>query len=140
MDTGATVSLTCSWRLPAGRDAVISAAFYGTQGGLALHNVAGSFYDFTTERFCGTTRQTLHEPPDDWGGRAAVAWARQLATRPQFDPDVAHVVTVAEVLDAIYGREGSLSPREGLRPAPTQSRQRAGGEGPPWVLGQSPSP
>jgi predicted dehydrogenase len=107
LDTGATVSLTCSWRLPAGCDAVISAAFYGTQGGLALRNVAGSFYDFTTERFWGTTRQTLHEPPDDWGGRAAVAWARQLAMRPQFDPDVAHVVAVAEVLDAIYGRQGT---------------------------------
>src|ERR1051326_3400556 len=97
LDTGATVSLTCSWRLPAGRDAVISAAFYGTQGGLALHNVAGSFYDFVTERFQGTTRQTLHEPPDDWGGRAAVAWARQLATRLQFDPEIAHVITVADV-------------------------------------------
>jgi len=105
LDTGATVALTCSWRLPAGCDAVISAAFYGTQGGLALRNVAGSFYDFTTERFWGTTRQTLHAPPDDWGGRAAVAWARQLAVRPQFDPDVAYVVTVAEVLDAIYGRQ-----------------------------------
>jgi predicted dehydrogenase len=107
LDTGATVSLTCSWRLPAGCDAVISAAFYGTQGGLALRNVAGSFYDFMTERFWGTTRQTLHAPPDDWGGRAAVAWARQLALQPQFDPDVAHVVTVAEVLDAIYGRQGA---------------------------------
>jgi predicted dehydrogenase len=104
LDTGATVSLTCSWRLPAGCDAVISAAFYGTQGGLALHNVAGSFYDFMTERFWGTTRQTLHTPPDDWGGRAAVAWARQLAVRPQFAPDVAHVITVAQVLDAMYGR------------------------------------
>jgi predicted dehydrogenase len=107
LDTGATVSLTCSWRLPAGCDAVISAAFYGTQGGLGLRNMAGSFYDFTTERFWGTTRQTLHEPPDDWGGRAAVAWARQLAMQPQFHPDVAHVVTVAEVLDAIYGRQGA---------------------------------
>ena len=105
LDTGATVSLTCSWRLSAGCDAVISAAFYGTQGGVALHNVAGSFYDFTTERFWGTRRQTLHEPPDTWGGRAAIAWARQLVTHQQFHPDIAHVVTVAEVLDAIYGRQ-----------------------------------
>ena len=110
LDTGAAVSLACSWRLPAGCDAVISAAFYGTQGGLALHNVAGSFYDFTTERFWGTTRQTLHAPPEDWSGRAAVAWAQQLATCPQFDPEIAHVVTVAEVLDAIYrGRGGEES-------------------------------
>jgi predicted dehydrogenase len=107
LETGATVSLVCSWRLPAGCDAVISAAFYGTQGGLALRNVAGSFYDFTAERFWGTTRQVLQAPPDDWGGRAAIAWAQQLATRPQFDPDVAHAVTVAEVLDAIYGRQNT---------------------------------
>ena len=107
LDTGATVSLTCSWRLSAGCDAVISAAFYGTRGGLALRNIAGSFYDFTTERFWGTTRQTLHEPPDDWGGRAAVAWAQQLAMQPQFNPDIAHVVTVAEVLDTIYARQGA---------------------------------
>ena len=102
--TGATVSLTCSWRLSAGCNAMISAAFYDTRGGLALRNVAGSFYDFTPERFWGTRRQSLHEPPDIWGGRAAVAWARQLVAHPQFHPDIAHVVTVAEVLDAIYGR------------------------------------
>jgi predicted dehydrogenase len=104
LETGATVSLTCSWRLPAGCDAIIGAAFYGTQGGLMLRNVDGSFYDFRTERFRGTSRQTLHEPPDDWGGRAAVAWVRQLALNPQFDPDVTHVLTVAEVLDTLYGR------------------------------------
>jgi predicted dehydrogenase len=104
LETGTTLSLTCSWRLPAGCNAIIGAVFYGTQGGLALHNVNGSFYDFRTERFWGTTRQTLHEPPDDWGGRAVVAWAQQLATDRQFDPEVAHAVTVAEVLDALYGR------------------------------------
>jgi predicted dehydrogenase len=68
LDTGATVSLASWWRLPAGCDAVIRAAFYGTQGGLALCNVTGSFYDFTAERFWGATRQILHAPPDDWGG------------------------------------------------------------------------
>lgn len=104
LETGATVSLACSWRLPAGCDAVIGATFYGTQGGLALRNVAGSFYDFTTERFCGTSRQTLHTPPDAWGGRAAVAWAKQLACNPAYDPSVAQVGKAAAVLDAFYGR------------------------------------
>jgi threonine dehydrogenase-like Zn-dependent dehydrogenase len=36
LETGVTVSLTCSWRLPVGCDAVIAATFYSTQGGLAL--------------------------------------------------------------------------------------------------------
>lgn len=78
LETGTAVSLICSWRLPASCDAVIGAAFYGTQGGLALRNVAGSFYDFTTEHFRGTARQTLDAPPDDWGAvppwRGHSAW------------------------------------------------------------------
>ncbi|MGE3539082.1 MAG: Gfo/Idh/MocA family protein [Candidatus Tectimicrobiota bacterium] len=102
--SGATVSLACSWRLPLGRDAMIAATFYGTQGGLACRNVAGSFYDFRTERWQGTTSTLLHEPPDDWGGRSAIAWAHQLASQPDYDPAVESVITVAEVLDAIYGR------------------------------------
>lgn len=104
METGTTITLTCSWRLPVGRHAVIAASFYGTQGSLALRNVAGSFYDFRAERFWGTARQTLHNPPDDWGGRAAIAWAQRLGESKQYHPEVEHVVTVAEVLDTIYGR------------------------------------
>lgn len=38
------------------------------------------------------------------GGRAIVTWAAQLAESRAFDPDVEHVVEVARVLDAIYGR------------------------------------
>ena len=104
LDTGATIQLTCSWNLPAGCDAVIGASFYGTRGGAALRNVNGSFYDFTAERFTGTHRDRLSAPPDEWGGRAAVAWAERLAASPRFDPEVAHLVDVAAALDAIYGR------------------------------------
>src|SRR5204863_423465 len=71
----ADVRLACSWNLHAGREAVIGAAFYGTKGGAALRNVAGSFYDFTAERFDGTQAIRLADPPDEWGGRAAAAWA-----------------------------------------------------------------
>jgi hypothetical protein len=48
------VRLACSWRLQAGQEAVIAAEFYGTQGGAALRNVGGSFYDFEAARFSGT--------------------------------------------------------------------------------------
>lgn len=100
----AAVRLACSWRLNAGRDAVIEAAFYGTEGGAALRNVAGSFYDFTAERFRGTATERLAEPPDAWGGRAAAAWAEQLARSPAFDPQAGQFIRSAEVLDRIYGR------------------------------------
>ena len=104
MDGGATVDLTCSWRVSAGRDAVIEAAFYGTGGGAALKNVGGSFYDFTAELYHGTARETLASPPDAWGGRAAADWARRLAQGERFDPECERLVEVARVLDRIYGR------------------------------------
>jgi predicted dehydrogenase len=104
LDTGCAVQLACSWRLQAGCDAIISAAFYGTEGGAAIRNVAGSFYDFTAERYRGTEREVLSGPPDPWGGRAAADWAMQLAGGGRFDPAAERLVTVSEVLDRIYGR------------------------------------
>lgn len=104
LETGAVVRIACSWRLHAGCDAEISAAIYGTEGGAALRNVAGSFYDFTAERFRGSQRETLVNPPDDWGGRAAADWARRLAAGEGFDPEARRLVEVAQVLDQIYGR------------------------------------
>jgi predicted dehydrogenase len=104
LETGAAVQLACSWRLHAGCDAMISAAFHGTHGGAALRNVNGSFYDFVAERYRGTARETLASPPDEWGGRAAADWAVRLAAGEQFDPEVERLVDVARVLDRIYGR------------------------------------
>jgi len=104
LETGGSVRLACSWRLQAGCDAMISAAFYGTEGGAALRNVNGSFYDFVAERYRGTARETLAAPPDDWGGRAAADWATRLAAGDRFDPEAERLVDAARVLDGIYGR------------------------------------
>jgi predicted dehydrogenase len=101
---GTEVRLACSWRLQAGRDADISAAFYGTAGGAALRNVDGSFYDFTAELYRGTACEPLAAPPDAWGGRAVADWAARLAAGAGFDPEVERQVDVARVLDRIYGR------------------------------------
>ncbi|MGN6377307.1 MAG: Gfo/Idh/MocA family protein [Sphingomonas sp.] len=103
---GGSVRLACSWRLPAGRDAIIEAQFYGTRGGAALRNVDGSFYDFVAERYDGTATQQLSSPPDAWGGRAAVDWAERLARGPGFDEAAGALVKVAEVIDRIYAAGG----------------------------------
>lgn len=104
LDDGTAVRLACSWRLQAGCDAQISAAFYGTEGGAALRNVGGSFYDFVAERYRGTATATLASPPDEWGGRAAAHWAKRLSTGSGFDPAAEQLIDVAQVLDRIYGR------------------------------------
>ena len=109
--TGTGVQLACSWRLHAGRDAIISAAFHGTGGGAALRNVDGSFYDFTAERYAGTATHIMAAPPDAWGGRAAVEWATRLAAGAGFDAAAWRYVEVARVLDRIYGRARSPATR-----------------------------
>lgn len=101
---GTVARLACSWRLAAGRDAVIEAAFYGTRGAAMLRNVNGSFYEFTVEHCEGTRRRLIAEPPDDWGGRAVCAWARRLAENPAFDSSAEQLAAVSSVLDRLYAR------------------------------------
>jgi len=114
VEGGVPVRIACSWRLPAGRDAVISAAFYGSEGGAAMTNIAGSFYDFSAERFAGTTSEVLTAPPDSWGGRAAVDWMTKLATDPSFDPQADHLGALSEAIDQIYAAApaGSIAVRD----------------------------
>jgi predicted dehydrogenase len=102
LENGALVDITCSWNLPAGRDAVIELDLHGSEGGASFRNVNGSFYDFRAEELRGTRSRSLAEPPDDWGGRALSAWIDQLQRDPRFDPSARHYVRVAQVLDRIY--------------------------------------
>ena len=106
---GGVARLACSWNLSAGRDAVIGAEFFGTNGSAALRNVGGSFYDFTATHARGTREETIARPPDAWGGRAVVAWARQLARDPGYDPDAERLVELAAAIDGIYGRRSMMA-------------------------------
>ncbi|MFO7562039.1 MAG: Gfo/Idh/MocA family oxidoreductase [Enhygromyxa sp.] len=99
---GCVVQLACSWRAPAGRDALIDASFHGTRAGATVRNVDGSFYDFVAELHDGTSTTVLVEPPDAWGGRAAIAWAERVRSGAGFDPAAHEYVRVAELIDAIY--------------------------------------
>jgi predicted dehydrogenase len=100
--TGAAIRLACSWNLHAGRDAVIEASFYGTQGAATFRNVDGSFYDFEAHWHRGTQSEQLTSPPDEWGGRAAAAWARRLADSPSFAEESSGLEDLSAVLDRIY--------------------------------------
>jgi predicted dehydrogenase len=104
LEGGGSVRMACSWKLHAGQEADISAAFYGTGGGAALRNVDGSFYDFTAARHRGTATELLASPPDPWGGRAAADWAIRLAAGERYDAAAERLVDVSAVLDRIYGR------------------------------------
>jgi predicted dehydrogenase len=99
---GAVVRIACSWRLHAGCDADISATFHGTQGGVSMRNIGGSFYNFVTERYHGTSREILTAAPEEWGGRAAADWAVRLASGARFDPAAEQLVAVSATLDAVY--------------------------------------
>ena len=98
------VRLACSWNLHAGRDAVIEASFYGTEGGAQMRNVNGSFLDFSADLFKGQTATCIAAPPDIWGGRAAAEWVRKLAAGQRFESSTDGLVEAARVLDRLYGR------------------------------------
>jgi predicted dehydrogenase len=102
--SGPTVRIACSWHLPAGCEAVIEAAFYGTKGAVMLRNIEGSFYNFKVEHCVGTTRRTITAGDDGWGGRAANAWVRRLSQANDFDEQAMSLYRVSALIDAIYGR------------------------------------
>ncbi len=102
LSTGATVNVACSWKLSMGCDARIEAWFHGSRASACLRNVAGSFHDFESELLHGTRRHVLTRPPDPWGGRAAVAWARQLCRSNRFDPEIEGILHTCRVLDTLY--------------------------------------
>lgn len=95
------VRLACSWRLHAGQDAVIGAAFHGTRGGVSMSNVDGSFLKLRADRFDGTRRTRLCDGADEWGGRAAVEWAQRLAAGERFNAEALQYVDTATLLDRI---------------------------------------
>lgn len=104
LENDINAQLACSWNLKAGCEAVIEASFYGTNGGVALKNVSGSFYDFTGVRNWGTQSEMLVQPPDNWGGRAMVDWVQKLSVNPDYTSESEHFIKSAKVLDRIYGR------------------------------------
>lgn len=103
LDGGIALQLACSWHAPAGCDADIRLRIFGSGGGACFHNINGSFLDFTAESFGNDgSRETLAAPPDDWSGRAAVAWARQLAESKSYDAAIESAANTAQVLDLLY--------------------------------------
>jgi len=102
---GVSLQLACSWGVAAGYDARIEVTFFGTHGGASFRNVNGSFYDFVAERYSrGRQTDSIAQPPESWGGRAAVAWAGKLSENPSFDPAARHWYVLASLLDRLYGR------------------------------------
>jgi predicted dehydrogenase len=103
LDTGVTARLACSWFLPAGRECVFECTLYGTHGAVSMRNLNGSFYDFTAERYDGTTRRELAGPSGEWGAGAINAWSAQLAVGCRFDfVGATELQQRAALLDRIY--------------------------------------
>lgn len=120
--SGAAARLACSWRLPAGCDAVIEWTVQGTESAVRVRNVGGSFYDFTAERLDRGRLQTLVQPPDAWGGRALLDWTARLAEGNRFDSQADRLVDLAAGIDAIYD---AATPSPGVGPRAGSGMARA---------------
>jgi predicted dehydrogenase len=98
------VRLACSWHLSAGQDCVIEASFYGSRSAVQLRNRNGSFYDFEVDHCVGVERRVVGEDSGDWKGGAVSHWASRLSQSRQFDPAIEDVLSVARLIDEVYGR------------------------------------
>ena len=119
---GVTVRIACSWNLNAGRDAIIEANFYGTDGSARMHNENGSFFDFSAELCTQRESRGIASPPDDWGGRAAAEWVAKLAAGERFAGSTEGLLETATVLDRLYAKaahqpasERALVPNDGVQ-------------------------
>jgi predicted dehydrogenase len=122
--SGVTARVACSWGTPSGCDAIIEARLFGTAAGARVRNVNGSFYDFTAEHLEAGRSTVLAQPPDDWGGRAAVAWTAAVAAGGRFDASAEPLVELSAVIDRCYqtaartaGRSHARAAGVGGRPA-----------------------
>jgi predicted dehydrogenase len=98
--------LACSWFQPAGGECAFECTAWGTDGAVSVRNVGGSFYDFRTDLWHGTSVEPLVEPPDAWGGRAIGTWARRLTGEGGYDPAADELELLAAVLDDVYAKAG----------------------------------
>jgi predicted dehydrogenase len=104
LDNDVTAQLACSWNLATGCEAVIEASFFGTNGGVALKNINGSFYDFEGVRYWGTKTEKVSTPPDNWGGKALIDWIQKLSVDHCYNDEAEQYLRSAKVVDRIYGR------------------------------------
>jgi predicted dehydrogenase len=98
--------LACSWFQPAGGECAFECTAWGSDGAVSVRNVGGSFYDFRTELWRGTSAETLAEPPDPWGGRAIAAWATRLGADRRYDPAADELELLARMIDDVYAEAG----------------------------------
>ena len=68
-------------------------------------NCDGSFYDFTAELLKAGDRETLAQPPDDWGGRAANEWVEDIAAGKRFPGSTSGLLETAGTIDRLYDRD-----------------------------------
>jgi predicted dehydrogenase len=99
---GTTVRIATSWNLNAGTDAVIDATFLGTRASARMGNDKGSFFDFHADLLTGRESRRLASPPDEWGGRAAAGWVRQLAAGARFSGSTTGLLHTTRALDRLY--------------------------------------
>lgn len=102
LDSGVTIRTACSWKISAGCDAVIKWVFYGSKGTICVKNCNGSFYDFTTEQYIGTSCKVLNCESKEWSHKAIRDWATKTFENKQFDESVKEHTIISKILDSIY--------------------------------------
>ncbi|RIJ42731.1 Gfo/Idh/MocA family oxidoreductase [Pontibacter oryzae] len=65
LENDISLQLCCSWHLAPTHEPMLSATFYGINGGVAFKSIAGKPGQFMAERYAGPNTQTLYNPEND---------------------------------------------------------------------------
>ncbi len=105
LQTGASVQISCSWKLPPGCGTIISGAFCGTKGTAQFHNIGGSLTRFGAWRSQpGMEREALPSRSRPRNAAGALEWARHLAQETGYDAAIESLVTTVATLDRMRGK------------------------------------
>lgn len=102
LSTGASVQVSCSSRLPAGCEPIISGAFYGTKGSAGFRNVDGSRTEFlVTHCHHGRTEMVPQKRKYE---SCSSQWVRRLRYQSGYDSEIEQLISLTAALEQIYGR------------------------------------
>lgn len=106
LETGASIQVSCSRKLPAGCPPIIRGSISGTRGSVEIRNVSGSLTRFSV---CHTRESKCNPLPTPMRFRSAqpvIDWARRLMRDRGFDPAAQRLVDLAQVLSKTTVAEG----------------------------------
>lgn len=103
-ECGIPIRVACSWNAPLGMPCRIGFELFGTEGGVQISNIDGSFFRFRTDQHSGVESRPIASDSGSWGVGALLHWASRVGRGEGFDPEAERAIEIAALAEEIYAR------------------------------------